>query len=101
MLKIEGTRGAGKTTQLLHFVAGKEVVFVCCSPRIIEEKIRALNISGCEKIRFISYRDFYESKYNKKIPIVIDDIDCLCSYIKKCVYETENIVGYTETIGEE
>jgi DNA transposition AAA+ family ATPase len=71
MLIIIGTRGNGKTAQLLRYAAENEVIFI--SP-YAKELTKKLNISNYENMEFISCRDFHNFNYDKSRFIVIDGL---------------------------
>ena len=91
MLRIIGTRGSGKTTQLLRYAAENNAIFVCSYPPYAKELAKKLNISNYENMEFISYRDFHNFNYDKSRFIVIDELNGLINY----EYGAK-IIGYTE-----
>lgn len=91
MLRIIGTRGSGKTAQLLYYAAEKNAIFVSPYPPYAKSLAKRLGIPNYENMEFISYRDFHNFNYDKNRFIVIDELNGLIDY----EYGAK-IIGYTE-----
>ena len=88
MFKLLGTRGSGKTYELLKEASrNKNAVVICSNPAAMKEKIRSY---GLPEIECVSYG---ENVYNLiKKDVYIDEIDkCL-----NAIYP--HIAGYTGSI---
>lgn len=91
MLRITGERGCGKTSQLLHYAAENEAIFVCCGNTAYAKYLaERLQIPNREKIQFITYSEFNNIFRGSNRKIAIDEID---SFIK--FNFGNNITAYT------
>ena len=91
MLRIIGTRGSGKTAQLLRYAAENNAIFVCSYPLYAKQLAKRLGIPNYENMKFISYHDFHNFNYDKNRFVVIDELSGLINY----EYGVK-IIGYTE-----
>lgn len=95
MKKIIGTRGIGKTKQLLYYAKDNDATVICANPSYMQEKAIAYGITG---LNFLSYDDFWlqvkSNYYDHDIKYVIDEID---GYIKAL---RKKIIAYNFSIDD-
>ena len=101
MFKVIASRGAGKTTSLMYYAndlaykyPDKMVLFVTQHPQLMVKKFLELTKERNlpQNLGFISY-GYFLTKTRGKYIAVIDEIDCWLDQF--------NIVGYTNTMGDD
>ena len=102
MFKVIASRGAGKTTSLMHYAndlahkyAVHMVLFVTQHPQLMVKKFLELTKERNlpQNLGFISYGYFLTKARGMKYIAVIDELDCWLDQF--------NIVGYTNTVGDD
>lgn len=102
MFKVIASRGAGKTTSLMHYAndlahkyPDKMVLFVTQHPQLMVKKFLELTKERNlpQNLGFISYEYFLTKARGMKYIAVIDELDCWLDQF--------NIVGYTNTVGDD
>lgn len=98
MFKVVASRGAGKTTSLMHLAhkyPDKMVLFVTQHPQLMVKKFLELTKERNlpQNLGFISYGYFLTKARGMKCIAVIDELD---SWLDQF-----NIVGYTNTVGDD
>ena len=99
MFKVIASRGAGKTTSLMHYANNlahqnpdKMVLFVTQHPQLMVKKFLELT-NLPQNLGFISYGYFLTKARGMKYIAVIDELD---SWLDQF-----NIAGYTNTVGDD
>lgn len=102
MFKVVASRGAGKTTSLMYYAndlahkyPDKMVLFVTQHPQLMVKKFLELTKERNlpQNLGFISYGYFLTKTRGMKCIAVIDELDCWLDQF--------NIVGYTNTVGDD
>lgn len=102
MFKVIASRGAGKTTSLMHYAndlahqnPDKMVLFVTQHPQLMVKKFLELTKERNlpQNLGFISYGYFLTKARDMKYIAVIDELD---SWLDQF-----NIAGYTNTVGDD
>ena len=94
MFKIFGSRGCGKTYQLLNYATtDPNGIIVCSNPDAMLYKIKQYNM---KEIKCISYEDFLRNKHKmrekEQASFYIDEIDALLQRVDP------HIAGYTMSL---
>lgn len=93
MNKILGSRGIGKSSQLIQYASENNIEYIICiNPKHHITLAYELGIKG---INFINVNDIDELKrlIHQQIPFLIDDISYfLCATLGDC------LKGYTESV---
>jgi hypothetical protein len=87
MDRILGSRGTGKTKQLMYLAARNNGIFVSANPKAMRVKARDYGIEMSED-QFASYHDLIEPMALGHRKLYIDEVDGLLQYINP------NISGY-------
>lgn len=93
MRRIIGTRGVGKTTQMIKDAINNEtsnkLIFVVSCPDYVQGFVNGINPD--RQIEILSYKQFIDRKdsLGQYVDIYIDEIDQLLKVL------TKNIKGYT------
>lgn len=95
MIQIMGSRGTGKTSQLLRMAERKNGVIVCANPHAMFQKSKDYGLVIPED-HFYSYYDFKNGYLDvaNHAPIFIDEIGCYLRSINP------DVVGYSESLGD-
>lgn len=102
MFKVIASRGAGKTTSLMHYAndlahkyPDKMVLFVTQHLQLMVKKFLELTKERNlpQNLGFISYGYFLTKARGMKCIAVIDELDCWLDQF--------NIVGYTNTVEDD
>ena len=86
---IFGSRGTGKTHQLLYMAAKNNGIVVCSNPKGMQQKAKDYGFD-LEKMQFLSYGQFAMTPLVEHKPVYIDEID---SFLRNSI--NSNIAGYT------
>ena len=87
--KFVGTRGVGKTSQLLEYAENNNIKYViCANPRHMMEKAHSLGFLGMTFIGHTAGAEL-EKLFESKEPYVIDEIE---TFIKRMFVDLQ---GYT------
>ena len=89
--KILGSRGIGKTTQLMEYAVNNGIHYILCA--YPKHHLELASVKGYEGLTFLKYNDpFVKELKFKNTPFLIDDLDLF--FIN--VYP--NLKGYTNTL---
>lgn len=77
MKKILGSRGIGKSTQLMQYANDNGINYIICSNA--SHHIIAAYENSFKNLKFVQYNDTDSIKYlvDHKIPFLVDDLDSL------------------------